>query len=101
MSAESFSLLWPFHLKFNEDFHVCDCGATIARIVPRLVETETPVRLDDVFSLVRPRVEFTYHHIVSQIYSVVVLATRPGMLAAPAGPDVILRIKGQMVLLVS
>uniref|UniRef100_H2ZCI7 Guanylate cyclase soluble subunit beta-1 n=1 Tax=Ciona savignyi TaxID=51511 RepID=H2ZCI7_CIOSA len=100
----------PFHLMFDSSMVVTQAGSSIARIIPELMpvceEAEilfTPsVKVTDLFDLVRPRINFNFSSINSQINQVFVLRTKIAMRKKSAErsdrESSCLRLKGQMIL---
>uniref|UniRef100_H2ZCI8 Guanylate cyclase soluble subunit beta-1 n=1 Tax=Ciona savignyi TaxID=51511 RepID=H2ZCI8_CIOSA len=83
----------PFHLMFDSSMVVTQAGSSIARIIPELM----PVT--DLFDLVRPRINFNFSSINSQINQVFVLRTKIGKLHIfYSSKSSCLRLKGQMIL---
>lgn len=77
MSPRSFSRLFPFHLIFDRELVIRQCGDSIARFIPAAAADSTvPCKLTDVFTIIRPHITLDYQSIRSQIMSVFVLCTR-------------------------
>lgn len=109
MSPKSFSNAFPFHIIFDKNMHIKQCGTSIARLIPQIKNNKT-CKLTDIFSIVRPHINLEYQQIYSQIMSVFVLCTKNGILAlnsSQSSPksdtsnseDIGTRFKGQMVYL--
>lgn len=79
MSPKSFSTLFPFHIIFNKDMCITQCGASISRLIPQMRNKDC--KLTDVFTIIRPHINLEFHQICSQIMSVFVLCTKNGILA--------------------
>ncbi|XP_075909667.1 guanylate cyclase soluble subunit beta-1 isoform X1 [Petromyzon marinus] len=102
LGPSTFCDAFPFHLMFDPELVLTQCGHAIARALPQLQPGSC--NLLSVFSLVRPHMEFTFNGILSHINTVFVLRTKEGVLSV--GPDDCelsedevgsLRLKGQMV----
>ena len=99
LSPYHFCRIYPFHLIFDEEMRVVQSGVAISRAIPSLKQN---CLLTNVFSIIRPHINFDFQSINSQIMSVFVLGTKPGAVATAQkqytkGPQT--RFKGQMVYL--
>lgn len=75
MSPQSFCRLFPFHVIFDKNLVITQCGNSISRLMPQLNGPE-PCKLSDIFTIIRPHINLDYQSIRSQIMSVFVLCTR-------------------------
>ncbi len=111
ISPQSFCQIFPFHIIFDCQMNIIQCGNSIARLIPK-IKSNKGCKLTDIFSIIRPHINFDYQAIRSQIMSVFVLCTKNGILCpAPRSPknhenggngDIEMngtRFKGQMVYL--
>ncbi|TKS68251.1 Guanylate cyclase soluble subunit beta-1 [Collichthys lucidus] len=106
ISPYTFCKAFPFHLMFDKDLMLTQCGNAIYRVLPQL-QPGTCI-LPSVFSLVRPHIDFSYHGILSHINTVFVLRSKEGLLNVETvenedeltGVEIsCLRLKGQMIYL--
>uniref|UniRef100_A0A3P8V398 Guanylate cyclase soluble subunit beta-1 n=1 Tax=Cynoglossus semilaevis TaxID=244447 RepID=A0A3P8V398_CYNSE len=97
---------FPFHLMFDKDLMLTQCGNAIYRVLPQLHPGSCI--LPSVFSLVRPHIDFSFHGILSHINTVFVLRSKEGLLNVETvenedeltGVEIsCLRLKGQMIYL--
>uniref|UniRef100_A0A4W3IQT3 Guanylate cyclase soluble subunit beta-1 n=1 Tax=Callorhinchus milii TaxID=7868 RepID=A0A4W3IQT3_CALMI len=106
ISPDTFCKAFPFHIMFDREFLVTQCGNAIYRVLPQLQPGSC--NLLSVFSLVRPHIDFTFHGILSHINTVFVIRSKEGLLnveKAESDDDLTgaeiscLRLKGQMIYL--
>ncbi|KAF3687716.1 Guanylate cyclase soluble subunit beta-1 [Channa argus] len=106
ISPYTFCKAFPFHLMFDKDLMLTQCGNAIYRVLPQL-QPGTCI-LPSVFSLVRPHIDFSFHGILSHINTVFVLRSKEGLLNVETvenedeltGVEIsCLRLKGQMIYL--
>ncbi|KAJ3614075.1 hypothetical protein NHX12_017652 [Muraenolepis orangiensis] len=106
ISPHTFCRAFPFHLMFDRDLVLTQCGNAIRRVLPQLQPGSC--NLPAVFSLVRPHIDFSFHGILSHINTVFVLRSKEGLLNMEpveaedelTGVEVsCLRLKGQMIYL--
>lgn len=99
MSPRSFCKAFPFHIIFDKNMNIVQCGSSIARLVPELKIKS--YKLTDIFTIIRPHISFEFQHIYSQIMSVFVLARQNDPFAknSNGSEDNFTRFKGQMVYL--
>ncbi|XP_049577132.1 guanylate cyclase soluble subunit beta-1 [Syngnathus scovelli] len=106
ISPYTFCKAFPFHLMFDKDLMLTQCGNAIYRVLPQL--QPGACILPSVFSLVRPHIDFSYHGILSHINTVFVLRSKEGLLNVETvenedeltGVEIsCLRLKGQMIYL--
>lgn len=99
MSPRSFSRLFPFHIIFDENLVIQQCGESMARLIPQLANSsssspahhptslhnETPkCKLTDIFTIIRPHISLDYQSIRSQIMSVFVMCSRTSSTVNPS-----------------
>ncbi|KAJ8781833.1 hypothetical protein J1605_010817 [Eschrichtius robustus] len=106
ISPYTFCKAFPFHIIFNRDLVVTQCGNAIYRVLPQL--QPGTCNLLSVFSLVRPHIDISFHGILSHINTVFVLRSKEGLLDVEksecedelTGTEIsCLRLKGQMIYL--
>uniref|UniRef100_A0A672G5Q6 Guanylate cyclase soluble subunit beta-1 n=1 Tax=Salarias fasciatus TaxID=181472 RepID=A0A672G5Q6_SALFA len=106
ISPYTFCKAFPFHLMFDKDLMLTQCGNAIYRVLPQL--QPGMCILPSVFSLVRPHIDFSFHGILSHINTVFVLRSKEGLLNVETvenedeltGVEIsCLRLKGQMIYL--
>uniref|UniRef100_A0A3B4BPL3 Guanylate cyclase soluble subunit beta-1 n=1 Tax=Pygocentrus nattereri TaxID=42514 RepID=A0A3B4BPL3_PYGNA len=104
ISPYTFCKAFPFHLMFDKDLMLTQCGNAIFRVLPQL--QPGVCNLSSVFSLVRPHIDFSFHGILSHINTVFVLRSKEGLLNVETaecedeltGAEIsCLRLKGQMI----
>uniref|UniRef100_A0AAY4ABR0 Guanylate cyclase soluble subunit beta-1 n=1 Tax=Denticeps clupeoides TaxID=299321 RepID=A0AAY4ABR0_9TELE len=104
ISPYTFCKAFPFHLMFDRDLTLTQCGNAIFRVLPQL--QPGICNLSSVFSLVRPHIDFSFHGILSHINTVFVLRSKEGLLNVETaesedeltGTEIsCLRLKGQMI----
>ncbi|TTH23538.1 Guanylate cyclase soluble subunit beta-1 [Bagarius yarrelli] len=71
ISPYTFCQAFPFHLMFDKELVLTQCGNAIFRVLPQL--QPGVCSLPSVFSLVRPHIDFSFHGILSHINTVFVL----------------------------
>ncbi|ELV12728.1 Guanylate cyclase soluble subunit beta-1 [Tupaia chinensis] len=106
ISPHTFCKAFPFHIIFDRDLVVTQCGNAIYRVLPQL--QPGTCSLLSVFSLVRPHIDISFHGILSHINTVFVLRSKEGLLDVEkleredelTGAETsCLRLKGQMIYL--
>ncbi|KAL0593887.1 Guanylate cyclase soluble subunit beta-1 [Plecturocebus cupreus] len=106
ISPYTFCKAFPFHIIFDRDLVVTQCGNAIYRVLPQLQPGNCS--LLSVFSLVRPHIDISFHGILSHINTVFVLRSKEGLLDVEklecedelTGTEIsCLRLKGQMIYL--
>uniref|UniRef100_A0A8C2HSP9 Guanylate cyclase soluble subunit beta-1 n=1 Tax=Cyprinus carpio TaxID=7962 RepID=A0A8C2HSP9_CYPCA len=104
ISPYTFCKAFPFHLMFDRELMLTQCGNAIFRVLPQL--QPGVCNLSSVFSLVRPHIDFSFHGILSHINTVFVLRSKEGLLNVETaesedeltGTEIsCLRLKGQMI----
>lgn len=79
LSPKAFGNLFPFHVIFDKNMYIKQCGTAIARLVPQMKHENC--KLTDIFTIIRPHINLEFHSIRSQIMSVFVLCTRSGIMS--------------------
>ncbi|EPY87969.1 hypothetical protein CB1_000204006 [Camelus ferus] len=106
ISPYTFCKAFPFHIIFDRNLVVTQCGNAIYRVLPQL--QPGTCSLLSVFSLVRPHIDTSFHGILSHINTVFVLRSKEGLLDVEklecedelTGTEIsCLRLKGQMIYL--
>ncbi|XP_043564739.1 guanylate cyclase soluble subunit beta-1 isoform X1 [Chiloscyllium plagiosum] len=104
ISPYTFCKAFPFHIMFDREFMITQCGNAVYRVLPQLQPGSCNLR--SVFCLVRPHIDFTFHGILSHINTVFVLRSKEGLLNGVktesdddlTGAEIsCLRVKGQMI----
>ena len=78
MGQRTFCKMFPFHIIFDKDLIIKQCGASFERLIPEMKNKNK--KLTDIMTIVRPHITLDYHSILSQIMSVFVLSTKSGIL---------------------
>ena len=100
ISPDSFARAFPFHMMYDRHLNIVQSGRSISRLMPKLDYQECA--MTDLFTLTRPRMDFTFKNVCSHVNTVYVLSTKPGVMrthteeVAPNGRHT-LRLKGEMV----
>ncbi|XP_064783579.1 guanylate cyclase soluble subunit beta-1-like [Oncorhynchus masou masou] len=106
ISPYTFCKAFPFHLMFDRNLMLTQCGNAIFRVLPQL--QPGICNLPSVFSLVRPHIDFSFQGMLSHINTVFVLRSKEGLLNVETsenedeltGAEIsCLRLKGQMIYL--
>uniref|UniRef100_A0A8C7J9S9 guanylate cyclase n=1 Tax=Oncorhynchus kisutch TaxID=8019 RepID=A0A8C7J9S9_ONCKI len=106
ISPYTFCKAFPFHLIFDRNLMLTQCGNAIFRVLPQL--QPGICNLPSVFSLVRPHIDFSFQGMLSHINTVFVLRSKEGLLNVETsenedeltGAEIsCLRLKGQMIYL--
>ena len=109
MSPKTFCNAFPFHIIFDKQLLIKQCGTSISRVIPQM--KSKPCKLTDIFSIIRPHIQLDFQSICSQIMSVFVLGTKSGILESKSNKGAnsksahdnsvegCTRFKGQMVYL--
>ncbi|CAF0709052.1 unnamed protein product [Brachionus calyciflorus] len=101
ISPKSFCKAFPFHVIFDKNMYIKQCGTSIARLIPEIKNKNC--KLTDIFSIIRPHINLEFQQIYSQIMSVFVLCKKndnsDNSNLKPNNEDTNARFKGQMVYL--
>ena len=103
MSPRSFCHAFPFHVIFDKNMHIKQCGTSIARLIPEIKNKNC--KLTDIFTIIRPHINLEFQQIYSQIMSVFVVCrkndpwSRPSKNSNNINEETNTRFKGQMVYL--
>lgn len=97
ISLDSFATVFPFHLMFNSDMVITQAGKSISRLIPDI--PSHTCNITDLFTMVRPHMEFTFANVTSHVNTIYVLSSRPEKvsLAGCSEQEACLRLKGEMV----
>ncbi|KAJ8298046.1 hypothetical protein KUTeg_024577 [Tegillarca granosa] len=104
ISPATFCRAFPFHIMFNRDMEIRQVGVSLMRVIPQTGKKDC--RIDGVFEMVRPHMEFDFANVLSHINTVYVLRTKPGILESEGlyidnidthQDQSRMRLKGQMV----
>ncbi|KFM79990.1 Guanylate cyclase soluble subunit beta-1, partial [Stegodyphus mimosarum] len=90
ISPATFCRAFPFHIMFDRSHFVRQAGTSVARVLPAL--TQPTCRVTELFTMVRPHVNFTFNNILAHINTVFVLKTLD---KENSGKSI--RLKGQML----
>ena len=61
ISPQLFCQLFPFHIVFNSELVIQQCGMNLQKLRP--MELYVGKTMSDVFTLIRPQIPFTFEHI--------------------------------------
>ena len=75
ISPDTFARVFPFHLMFDRSLTIVQAGKSISRLIPDI--TSNTCRINDLFGMVRPHMEFTFDNILSHVNTVYVLVSHP------------------------
>ena len=78
MGPKTFCKAFPFHIIFDKQMVIQQCGTSIARVIPQMMQKGC--KLTDIFTIIRPHINLEFQSICSQIMSVFVLSTKSGIL---------------------
>lgn len=78
MGPKTFCKAFPFHIIFDKQMVIRQCGTSIARVIPQMMQKGC--KLTDIFTIIRPHINLEFQSICSQIMSVFVLSTKSGIL---------------------
>ncbi|GAU88896.1 hypothetical protein RvY_01514 [Ramazzottius varieornatus] len=87
ISPESFSRLYPFHITFNRELEITSVGNVMKRLFPLGI---VGGKIDELFQITRPRLDFNFASILAHINTVYVLLQNEATATKP------LKIKGRM-----
>ena len=71
MSPKTFCNAFPFHIIFDKQMQIKQCGTSISRVIPQM--KSKICKLTDIFTIIRPHIQLDFQSICSQIMSVFVL----------------------------
>ncbi|OWF48957.1 guanylate cyclase soluble subunit beta-1-like [Mizuhopecten yessoensis] len=99
ISPATFSRAFPFHILFDRKMEIQQVGSSLLRVIPNT--TKKGVKIDDLFEMVRPHMDFEFDHILSHINTVFVLRVNEnvsgGGLFVDKDENSRMRLKGQMI----
>ncbi len=87
ITPRSFCELFPFHILFDSDLVIKQCGSNIARWSHKILE-DSGLRLPDLFTLVKPQMPLTFDHIRRFCNANYILESKSKEIAKQVGPDV-------------
>ncbi|OQV20579.1 Guanylate cyclase soluble subunit beta-1 [Hypsibius exemplaris] len=112
ISPDTFVKLFPFHVIFDRQFIIRGVGSSLARVIPQLMpnasaspssSAKKKCRLNDIFDMLRPHMNFDFKTIVNHIMTVFVLKTVDGLMVeskvTKKSERLNMKLKGQMVYL--
>ncbi|EDV24635.1 uncharacterized protein TRIADDRAFT_25317 [Trichoplax adhaerens] len=99
IAPTTFCRAFPFHVLFDRDLSIQQLGHVIERMIPGFYLGD--LKMDKIFKIVRPVIQFDFHSILSHINTVFVLTMKP---LCPSFLEQYLqwsdvRFKGQMIYL--
>lgn len=105
ISPATFCRAFPFHFMYDRNMEIRQAGSSLQRVIP---QTGSPsCRVDSVFEMVRPHMDFEFNNVLSHINTVYVLRTQAGVLdsdglyihtnIAEQNDISRMRLKGQMI----
>jgi len=101
MSQKTFCRTFPFHIVFDKQMYIKQCGTSIARLYPQMKQKNC--KLTEIFTIIRPHINLEFQAICSQIMSVFVLSASVKSSKQPNDQsderENATRFKGQMVYL--
>lgn len=104
ISPATFCHSFPFHLMFDKNMTIIQCGDSLSRVIKDINSPITILKVPEVFELVRPKLQFTHNSLLAHINTLFVLTTRPEYMRLPNSTDdnlnfdsKPLRLKGQIV----
>ena len=74
ISPATFCRAFPFHVLFDNDMIIQQAGTSLMRVIPRLKIGQS--KIDKIFDMVRPHMDFEFNHLLSHINTVYVLKTK-------------------------
>lgn len=106
ISPATFCRAFPFHVLFDNDMIIQQAGTSLMRVIPRLKIGQS--KIDKIFDMVRPHMDFEFNHLLSHINTVYVLKTKSAVGGDTDGLYIEndigdqhdhsqLRLKGQMI----
>ncbi len=109
LTQKAFCKAFPFHVIFDKQMQVKQCGSSISRLIPQIQEKDC--NITSIFDIVRPHINFDFTAIKAHVMSVFVLTNKLGVLdvrrnknkttetADSSANEILTRFKGQMVYL--
>ncbi|CAG0920576.1 unnamed protein product [Notodromas monacha] len=76
ISPMTFCNVFPFHIMFDRNMKIHQAGSSIARILPQMGDGDR--RVPELFTMVRPHMDFTFDTILAHINTVYILETVSG-----------------------
>ena len=85
MTVSSFAKAFPFHVVFDRNLHLRQCGAVVSKYIDksaiwiqqhRGTQSVTKLSFLDVFEVIRPKINFTFDSVLAHIYTVFVVSAR-------------------------
>lgn len=98
ISPSTFSRAFPFHILFDRKMEIQQVGSSLLRVVPN--STKEGAKIDDLFEMIRPHMDFGFDHILSHINTVFVLRLKDsdtGGIFVDKDENSRMRLKGQMI----
>lgn len=72
ISPANFCRAFPFHIMFDRKMTIKQAGTSISRVIPHLLKG---CKINELFEMVRPHMDFDFQHILSHINTVYVIRT--------------------------
>ncbi|KAK3576872.1 hypothetical protein CHS0354_012926 [Potamilus streckersoni] len=101
ISPGTFCRAFPFHILFDRNMTIRQAGTSIMRVIPETADENT--RVDEIFEMIRPHMDFEFSNILSHINTVFVLRTHMMVLKSDSKfhedfhETTSMRLKGQMI----
>ncbi|ELU08946.1 hypothetical protein CAPTEDRAFT_127209, partial [Capitella teleta] len=92
LSVKTFCKAFPFHVMFNRSLEIIQAGLSLLRILQPRASDERKPHFCDIFSVVRPIMDFGFNAVLGHINTVFVVETRDTSTERKS-----LRLKGQMI----
>jgi guanylate cyclase soluble subunit beta len=78
ISPATFCRAFPFHFMYDRNMILRQAGSSLQRVIPHTGMDNC--RVDTVFEMIRPHMDFEFNNVLSHINTVYVLRTKPGIL---------------------
>ncbi|XP_033632257.1 guanylate cyclase soluble subunit beta-1-like [Asterias rubens] len=96
ISPATFCRIFPFHIMFDENMVIHQCGNSVVRLIPTLGSDRCVIT--NAFNLVRPHMDFAFKSILSHLNTIFVLRSKQGLEdVSDAVAHHRLKLKGQML----
>ncbi|XP_055342760.1 guanylate cyclase soluble subunit beta-1-like [Paramacrobiotus metropolitanus] len=88
MSPLTFTELFPYHILFDRDFNVLQCGQVLFRVMPWILDADS--KLNSWARIARPYITLTYEHILDHLNTTF-------LLEVTSAADEKFRLNGQII----
>ncbi|XP_038056195.1 guanylate cyclase soluble subunit beta-1-like [Patiria miniata] len=96
ISPATFCRIFPFHIMFDSNMIIHQCGNSVVRLLPCLASDRCDITT--VFNMVRPHMDFAFKSILSHLNTIFVLQTKHGLEGISESLNHHrLKLKGQML----